>query len=197
MWRRHLGSGTVYALSGPDGMTIRLDALTAEDCEQVRVWRNSEARPSLRTQFMLTAEMQADFYRTVVCNRQSPHRYWAVLEEEPRMPPVRGTFRGMVGLTNISFENGSAEISLIMDPTQKGGGIGRRVVTLILTEAFRHMRLLTVVGECYRNNPALGFWQKMVEEFRGTALQLPARKYWDGKLWDALYFTFTAEAFQA
>ena len=44
---------------------MRLTALTLEDCEQVRKWRNEDIS-AYRTPYLLGDIMQADFYKNVV-----------------------------------------------------------------------------------------------------------------------------------
>ena len=163
---------------------ITLDSLTAYDCEEARGWRHSaDVRPGLRTAALLTQEMQREFYDTVICDRTAPHRYWAVRDEEDALV-------GMAGLTNLQWENGLAEISLLVDPLRQARGVGQAVVELVLTEAFQRMRLETVVGECYLlNDKAVAFWKKVTEAHGGTTVLLPRRKWWDGRLWDSLYFS--------
>ena len=164
---------------------LRLDALTSQDVEKARQWRNTDAvRASLRTPFMLTKEMQEAFYDTVLCNRAATVRYWAVRRDE--------AFVAMAGLTDIAWENGSAEISLLLDPVLTGQGTGKEIVHLVLTEAFENMRLLTVYGECYLNNDAVGFWESIAKLHNGTTTTLPRRKWWGGQLWDSLYFSLPA-----
>ena len=149
-------------------------------------WRNDpHARPGLRTPFPLNQDQQDAFYREVICNRASLHRYW-ILEQD-------GQSVGMGGLTNIQWENRIAEISLITDPSVRGKGYGAEGVRLLLREAFLSFGLLTVCGEVYCVNPATTFWDKMIERYAGESTTLPRRKWWDGTLHDAMYFTFTAE----
>lgn len=167
-------------------MSLRLDALTPEDVEQARIWRNApEVRKGLRTPFLLTPAQQAEFYFGTVCNRAAHHRYWAVRDETDR-------FVAMTGLTDIQWENGLAEISLLTSPAFQGQGLGLEIVKLVLAEAFGVMRLRTVVGECYMNNPAVSFWERIVKDHGGSATTLPRRKFWDGEFWDSYYFTLPA-----
>jgi len=171
------------------GAEVHLDALTQEDCEQARRWRN-DLRAMLRTPFMLTGEMQQAFYRDIVCNRSAPHRYWAVRDGHGSAELLIG----MGGLTDLQWENGLAEISLLLGPhAPPGEGIGGAVVRLLLREGFLNMGLQTIFGECYICNPAVEFWRKMVERYHGRAVSLPRRKRWEGQLYDAYVFTFTAE----
>jgi GNAT superfamily N-acetyltransferase len=157
-----------------DLVTYHLDALTASDCELARLWRNEEGvRLGLRTPHVLTTAMQSAFYQDVVSNRRAPHRYWAVR-------PADGSLAAMVGLTDISFENGHAEVSLLVDPKRTGQGVGETALDLVLREGFDNLRLNKIVGEVYTCNPALGFWQKQVERFKGGGNTEPDCKFWGG-----------------
>lgn len=181
------------ALEYVDG--LRLDAPDRHDAEAVRQWRNSdEVRPSLRTAFMLTREQQADFYENVCCNRYSRHRYFAV-RRVPTSPvsmnePDSGLF-AFGGLTNIEWENGNAEISLIVNPALRGMKVGSRAVTLLLAEAFERMRLAIVFGEVYHcNGGARIFWEREVSQRDGAWVTVPDRKFWNGKLYASTLFWF-------
>ncbi len=166
-----------------DGLKLR--PLTPADMETVRRWRNDHLE-GLRTPYPLTREQQEQFYKDVICNRDSQHRYWAVEGDG---------LVGMVGLTYIQWENRLAEISLITDPYARKRGIGSDAVKLALEQAFGNMGLLTVYGECYECNPACGFWHRMTERYHGVTATLPRRKFWHGKLWDSLYFSIDADGF--
>jgi RimJ/RimL family protein N-acetyltransferase len=154
-----------------------LRALTQADCEQVRLWRNQNLQ-YLRTPYLLTEEMQAGFYDNTVCNRYVNSRWWGI---------HNGKLIGMAGLTDIAWENGTAEISLILNPKETGKGHGEAAVNLLLEQAFAFMGLRNIYGECYECNPAAGFWRKMIPAH--TAM-LPQRKLWRGKYYDSLYFSF-------
>ena len=176
-------------MSGP----IFLDVMDETTTGLVRDWRN-QALSTLRTPFALTVEMQQDFYKNVICNRNSPHRYWAVRQQLTCSAPLVA----MVGLTNIQWENGLAEISLIVDPKKARQGIGLAAVRLALDQAFDILGLKTVCGEVYHCNPAHPFWQVALARNGGYAsVLLPRRKFWDGRLWDSDYFTFTKEVYDA
>jgi RimJ/RimL family protein N-acetyltransferase len=123
--------------------------------------------------------MQAVFYNSVVANRDSRSRYWAV--------DADGTLIGMAGLTGIEWENRISEVSLILDPAQRGKGYGEAALTLLLEQAFANLNLHIVYGECYECNSSVGFWRKMLPTYTTT---LPQRKYWQGKYYDSLYFSF-------
>lgn len=128
-------------------MTLR--PLTLAECQLVREWRNDPVvLPMLRTGYK-TEEQQAAFYRDVVRNAASDHRYFGLWHNEL-------VFVGMGGLTYLSRTPGEAEISLIIDPLARGRGIGASAVDALLAEAWR-MGLRSVVGECYPqgNQP---FW---------------------------------------
>ncbi len=171
-------------LSSPYGATFavtypcNLRELTQTDCEQVRQWRNS-CLETLRTPYLLTEQMQAFFYQNVVCNRNANSRWWAIEAD--------GTLIGMTGLTDITWENGTAEVSLILNPKKTGIGYGEAALNLLLEQAFAFMGLCNIYGECYECNPAVSFWRKMIPTYTTT---LPQRKLWRGKYYDSLYFSF-------
>lgn len=166
-----------------------LSALTAADCEQVRRWR-SGVIDTLRTPMLLTEDMQAAFYRDVVCNRAAPHRYYALREQ------FTEDLLACVGLTNLAWENRTAEISLIVHPTQRGQGVGRTALWLLAHEAFDRLNLKTLYAECYACNEALGFWQFMKDQWQGYETVLPNRKYAAGQYWDAHYFSWDVDAWR-
>src|SRR5690606_41205356 len=87
-------------------------------------------RAGLRTPYLLTAEQQQAFGRRLA-EPGSPHRYWSVREAPasetgPAGPTVHGPLVAFTGLTHIEWENGRAEISLLVAPERRGSGIGAR-----------------------------------------------------------------------
>ena len=192
---------------------IELRPLTLADMQTIRVWRDG-CRETLRTPYMLTAEMQEQYYRDVICNRDSRTRYWALwgpsvayvdistVDERPgshvltHISSRNNLLVGYGGLENISWENGNAELSLLIGPDYRGRGYGRKAVLLFLREAFERMRLHSVYGECYKCGP-WQFWEKMFGHYpesdirvMGNTTWLLDRKFWDGKYWPSFYFTF-------
>ena len=158
---------------------MKLQPLTREQCQQVREWRNEE-RQFLRTPYMHTIDMQESFYVKVVNNTDSKHRYFAIIDGMG--------FIGMGGLTNISFENGNAEISLIINPKYRGKGYGMKAVDLLLHEAINNMRLYSVYGEVYDCGNR-GFWEKVVDKSNGYKTDLVNRKFWAGQLYGSMWFS--------
>lgn len=168
-------------------MTLMLDTPTPSDLLTVLVWRKT-CPEALRTPRDLTPVEQEAFYRDVVANPDSRHRYYA----------VRGgdRFVALVSLEHISWENGHAEIGLIVDPTLHGQGIGRQAVALVLEVAFHRLRLLTVWGECYLcGHP--DFWLQITESYGGDSVLWLRRKFWSGTLHNAVLFTITREGWEA
>jgi RimJ/RimL family protein N-acetyltransferase len=70
---------------------------------------------------------------------------------------------GMVGIVNISLENRSAEISIIINPTKQGTGYGKRSVDMLLDKGFNELNLENIYGECYENSAHVGFWENYCE----------------------------------
>jgi hypothetical protein len=190
---------------------MKLKELSLQDCEKVRIWRN-ECLEALRTPFLLTKEMQEQFYREVVCNRDAQARYFGVwaykggctinvnfteceacaidgcsIKEKENLILI-----GMIGIENIEWENHRGEISIIMNPEFRGKGHGEKAVELLLDQGFNHLNLENIWGECYENNPALDFWMKIIEKHSPckNAIWLACTKYYEGKYWDSIWFNF-------
>ena len=183
---------------------MKLEPLTLEQCQIVRTWRNNEMEV-WRTPFMLTESMQAEFYYERVSNRHSDHRYWAIISTSVA-PDFTEKFIGMGGITYIQWENRIGEITLIIDPEKRKDGLGEKAVILLLNQAFNHLNLQTVIGECYFCNSAWEFWQKLTNKYivgsvdreRASGWEIvPNRKYFNGKYWKSLEFFIDKDDFNA
>lgn len=163
-----------------ENYNMKLTTLTKEQVQQAREWRNAEPQ-FLRTPHLITEQMQSEFFDRVINDRDSKHRYFAVISY--------GHFIGMGGLTNIEWENGTAEISLIINPEYRGKGKGTAAVELLLDEAFNKMRLYSVYGEVYECGNK-GFWETMAQKKCGYTTGLKHRKYYNGKMNDSMWFSF-------
>lgn len=171
---------------------MKLVVPTRDDCEQVRLWRN-ECLETLRTPYPLTKEMQEGFYDNVICNPNSPHRYWAIWLEPYKKDSC---FIGMGGVTFIEWENRLGRISLIIDPQMRDKGYGEQAMGLLLDKAFNYLNLQTACGECYHCNPTIRFWSKIIKKYRGIAISsLNKRKYWNGEYHNSLYFSFDKDTY--
>ena len=154
------------------------------DLEEVAQWRVGLGH-SLRTTDEIPAGSQRAFYESVILNRASPHRYYSVRDN--------GQHKALVSLEHISWPNGHAEIGLIVGPLYRGHGIGAEAVRLVLLRAFNDLRIETVWGETYMCSHAVAFWRKIVEQYHGSSVVWPRRKWWAGQLYDADLFTITRE----
>lgn len=176
---------------------MKLDTLTRGQCQLVREWRNAEPQ-FLRTPYMITEKMQDDFFDNVINDRDSKHRYFAIIEDvketiqtsDTHFEERMNTFIGMGGLTNIEWENGTAEISLIINPDYRRQGKGAKAVDLMLIQAFNIMRLLSVYGEVYRCGN-VAFWESIVKEYEPDSYRtdLPNRKYFNGVMFPSVWFS--------
>jgi len=102
----------------------------------------------------------------------------------------------MGGLTNIEWDNRIAEISLILGPKYRKKGKGKEAAELVLKEGFNRIGLKTVYGECYKCNPSVGFWEHLIEKYKGYKTILPNRKFFEG-FHDSIYFSFDCSLFTA
>jgi RimJ/RimL family protein N-acetyltransferase len=162
-----------------------LRVLSIEDMEPIRQWRN-QCLSTLRTPFPLTKEQQEQWYRDEICNRASRSRFWGVT-----LRGMNGTdiLHGYGGIENIQWENRIGEISLLIDPEEQGHGVGYTHAREIISRAFNELNLQTVYAECYENNRAISFWNKVFYGKYKTIL--PNRKYFDGAYYDSVYYSWS------
>jgi RimJ/RimL family protein N-acetyltransferase len=161
---------------------MTLQTPTLEQCELVRQWRNApDVLPMLRTKEPLTKEQQEAFYRDVVCNPASNHRYYALMSnrlsrtaEEFADGLLQPEFIGLGGLTYLDRTPGEGEISLLLGPQFRGRRLGAEAVQLLRMKATL-LGLRWVVGECYDSNPARRFWIKQVARCDGQVRYEPDR----------------------
>ena len=144
--------------------------------------------------------MQDDFYDNVINDKDSKHRYFAILDrnnidiEKVKTSKEFNTWLGgnkligMGGLNNIEWENSTAEISLIINPDYRGKGYGMKSVDLLFKEGFSNMGLYSVYGEVYECGNK-GFWEKVVDKYDGYKTMLPNRKLHNGIMYDSMWFS--------
>jgi RimJ/RimL family protein N-acetyltransferase len=163
---------------------VILCALELEDMEPIRKWRNS-CLETLRTPFPLTKEQQEQWYFNEICDRNSHSRFWGIINKHDLI--------GYGGIENIQWENSIGEISLLIDPVMHNKGLGTTAAYSLLDMAFNVLNLHTIWAECYENNPASVFWDK-VFEYKGCELvRLPNRKYSGGKYYDSFYYSVSKQ----
>lgn len=163
-------------------MEFKIDSLNLKDVEKIRLWRNENLQ-ALRTPYLLTSEMQEDFYNNVISNRQSNNRFWGLKKQSSVW-----CFVGMIGLVNIEWENSIGEISIIIDPSIRHCGVGEKAIDILLDYGFNHLNLSNIYGECYKCNEAHIFWEKICNKYNAYVTMLPARKYYNGEYHDSMYF---------
>ena len=167
-------------------MTLTIPTL--EETLAILPVRNAN-RNALRTYSVGTKGSQTRFYEDIVVPRDK-HLYWSIksVEEKP-------LFLGFGGLTNVSYVNGIAEISLLIMPQMQHKGLGFQAVGLLLKEAFENLRLQTVFGECYACGPK-AFWVKVAHYYKAYTTHLPSRKFWEGSYHPSFYFSIDRSQYE-
>lgn len=182
---------------------IRLDTLTESDLPLIVEWRKADPAGA-RTPYDISIEQERAWFSRL----QEPgcrDRYWALRRyDDVHQQAWRvqsglpaGEHIGLTGLTSIEWENGRAEIALLVDPTLRGKGYGSEGVRLTLEQAFDRMRLASVYGEVYHCNKYLEFWCHQVGKYRAFMVTLTKAKWWNGQHWPAMHFTIIADGWRA
>jgi len=165
---------------------MEFKALTLSDCQQVREWRNS-CLNALRTPYPLTEEMQEEFYKNVICNRNANARFWGIHDNG---------LIGMAGIENIEWENRRGEISIILKPDARGKGNGKQALEMLLHKGFFELNLEDIWGVVYSCSPAVMFWLEMIKRYEGYSMFFVNMKYWQGNYYSGRYFNFEREVFK-
>jgi len=162
---------------------MRLEALERLQMDKIRMERNQIVNDGiLRTPYVLTHEMQNDWYNNVICNRDSTTRYWALW--------VENQFVGYGGIENIDWVNSHGEISLMIWEKFRGKGFGKEALRLFIDQAKNYMGLKTVYAEVYECNPNIEFWNR---RNWSTRAYLQRRKLHKGQLYDSIIYTWFRE----
>jgi len=172
---------------------MELTVLTKEEWEQCRLCRN-ENLSIWRTPYLLTKEMQEDSYNNMICNRKANSRYWGV--HEIIQEGESDTFIGVVGLTDIFWENRFAELSMMLNINFNQQGLGTKALLRLLDKGFNELNLENIRGEAYTCSITIDFWNKILERTGAYKTYLPNVKYWQSSYYQSLYFNFTKKDFK-
>jgi RimJ/RimL family protein N-acetyltransferase len=123
--------------------------LTAEDAEQIRVWRNEQLQ-NLRTPQPLTAEQQARWYRNMIDD--NTQYWWGIFEDNCLI--------GYCGIQKIDWISRNGEISMLFKPGEERE---REALILLATKINNDLNLSMVYGETYRSNTRFNVWLEMIK----------------------------------
>ena len=165
---------------------MTLEALRREDMPQLLTWRNASPE-AWRDPRPTTITQQYEWFDGPVSHNPNG-RYWGAYEE--------GFFVGQAEVTSIIWDSRIGEIGIIADPDFRGHGLGKQILAATLQQAFNTLNLKTVWGECYECNDACNFWLKYIKEWSAYSTILKNRKYWNGKFYDSIYFSWDRDATQ-
>ena len=168
--------------------------LTFTTTREVYGWRmlypNSTVVPVMRPQishppYALNSPLQEQWWREHCF--PVPHyccRWWE-MQNAPDDPLAIG------GLTNLDWELGRGEISLLVRYNRRGQGLEEQVAKCILEAGFGMMGLRSIVGESYQCAEDFFFWKEFLLGLEGKVHKttLPHRKLWRGHYYPSLYFT--------
>lgn len=159
------------------------------DAEYLVKWRNGSLK-ALRTSRRTTWIEQEEFVEWCVRN---PHkiRMWRFHrdDEELAYEPV-----AYGGLEHVEWENGLAELTLLVNPTMRRQGNGRAAFRYIMQEAFYKLRLNCVWSETYRcNQDGVAFIESLRSAYGLYTVTIPDRKYYNGKYHEAVWWCMTKE----
>lgn len=175
---------------------IIYDTINLEDLNLIVEERN-KCLESLRTSYKLNYEMQKEWFKNEICNRDSRSRFFIMKNEDELEYNTKFNI-GYGGIENIQWENRIGEISLLIFENYKNKGFGSKFAQFLINFAFNNLNLNSIFGECYCTNiDSVNFWEKIVlkfqNEYKTNKKILPYRKFWDGKYYDSLIFTIYKE----
>jgi len=133
-------------------ITLRL--ITADDIEQMRLWRNSpEVAQYMYTDQEITAEQQMNWYNQVKTDKTK--KYWII--------EYNGQDKGVASLYNINEQFKSCYWAFYLgDSSARGAGIGAKVEYNVITHVFEDMNFNKLLCEVFVSNDKV---IKMHEKF--------------------------------
>jgi hypothetical protein len=142
----------------------------------------------LRTSFPLTEQQQKDWYFKTVNDRNSNARFWAITD---LYHPDSETLIGMVGIENISWENRSGELSVILSDW----GRFSEALGILLCAGFFSLNLENLYTEVYDCSEISKLWYSAHRKYTDNkATQaLPNRKFWNGRYYNSIYLNFNRQ----
>lgn len=163
---------------------MKLTGLNKGQALQALDWREKQ-RDVLRTPYFLTQEMQSKFFDDVVCNRNSPHRFYAIIRQDEIIPKEQiDSFVGMGGLINIEWENSTAELSLIT-PIEEYRKI--EMFDLLFDDAFNRLNLNSVYVETYECGD-METSMAVIKKYEAYSVELPERKFLNGIYYKSIWW---------
>lgn len=165
---------------------MRIRAPLQEDVEVARNWRNRTPE-MLRTSFLLTEQMQKDFYLDVICDRRSTSRFFSIVD-------IQGDLLAFIGIENIQWENRLGEISCIIKYGYET--YMTEILNIVLDTAFNQLNLISVFTEVYECSPYFEEWERYAIDKLAYDSILPYRKFWDGRFYDSIIYTFVNPAYE-
>lgn len=162
---------------------LRLEPLTQDHLPLLLEWRRG-IRPTLRTKHLLSLEEERRWLKSLQI--PSPPVHYFALENST------GDVFAFTGLVNIDYSNKRAEVALLIGPDHRGKGSGKRAIELLREEAFTHLGLLVLWGECYTENQVgLKFWEALTKDYGGFGSMLSATHLVEGtRLSHSYHFTW-------
>jgi RimJ/RimL family protein N-acetyltransferase len=167
---------------------IKLRPIEIDDLEQIRKWRQGKGY-MLRTESDITEHSQKQWYENVVSNRDSKIKFWAIYKKETEI------YFPLLGYCSLDFDfiNGQAELGLLIGDEYQKQGYGMQVVDMLINKAFNEFRMHSVFFEAYHCNPAIGFWNKVIDKYNGIPVTIPGRKYYNNKYYESIWGTIINE----
>lgn len=101
---------------------------------------------------------------------------------------------GTCGLTGISPVHGSAEFSLLIDPSHRGVGLGTWTLKKLIAYGFDHLRLHCIWGETFEKNPAKRIFVRLGFQEEG---KLRSRYFKNGKYTDTHILSILRPEFES
>lgn len=164
---------------------VGLRPVLEQDLQSLTRWRDNEFACPLYYSLALMSEWALRNWLRALLGDSSRMRFMVqVLDGQATV--------GIVGLEHIDYRNQSAELAgLIIDPEQRGRGLGTSAVGILLQYAFNDLNLHRVFARIHASNgPAQRVVAKAGLQSEGTARQCD---FHNGAYVDVIYMSILRE----
>lgn len=164
------------------GLGVSLGLLNPARLETYRAWRNDRrVWDFCRQNDLISMDQHIRWFDRIKTDPKI--KMYEILDEDEK--PI-----GVCGLTDIDYNNQSAEFSLYISPDRSGNGFGSKALMTLVLHGFKNLGMNHIWGETFEDNHAAKVFETLGFVKEGTRRKFYNRR---GKYIDAHLYSMIRE----